>query len=370
MSGFKILVVDDNKKSVGALRKFFQEREYEVIGASSGKEAIEKASELSDIQVAIIDLVMPVMDGFTLLDEIKETSPNTHVVIAGEDGKVPTVVEAIKRGASDFITKPYDEFLLLKKLSLIRKAQDLEAKLNVLNERLQRNYGFENIVSCSRTMEKVFGKISLAANSNAQIFLLGETGTGKGLLAKAIHQHSNRKNKPFISVNCGAIPKELIEAELFGYEKGSFTGAIRSHPGIFVAADKGTVFLDEIGEMSKEMQVHLLSVLEEKKVRPIGHTDEMPIDVRILAASNRSLEEIKETYLREDLFYRLAVIVIEIPPLRERKEDIPLLVEHFIKIFNEKYSRNVKGVSDEVLRSFYDMISPETLDSWKTYSKA
>ena len=354
MSGFKILVVDDNKKSVSALKEFFREREYEVFEASSGREAIEKASALPSIEVAIIDLVMPGMDGFTLLDEIKELNPETYVIIAGEDGKVPTVVEAINRGASDFITKPYDQSLLIKKLNLIKKAKELEAKVSVLNEKLQKNYGFENIISCSRSMKKVFGKASLAAKSDAQIFLIGETGTGKGLLARAIHEHSDRKNKHMIPVNCGAIPKELIEAELFGYKKGAFTGAVQSNPGIFVAANKGTVFLDEIGEMTKELQVRLLTVLEESKVRPIGHTEETPIDVRIIAASNRSLEELKETYLREDLYYRLAVIVIEIPPLRERKEDIPLLLEHFIKIFNQKYSRNIEEVSEGVLEAFYE----------------
>lgn len=358
MNGLRILVVDDNKKSVSALKEFFRERQYEVIEASCGKEAIEKASTITSIDVVIIDLVMPGMDGLTLLDEIKKMNPDTYVIIAGEDSKVPTVVEAIKRGASDFITKPYDEFLLFKKLNLIKKAKELEVKVSVLKEKLQKNYGFENLISCSGNMKKVFGRASLAAKSDAQIFLIGETGTGKGLLARAIHQRSIRKNKRFISVNCGAIPKELIEAELFGYEKGSFTGAVRNHDGIFIAAEKGTVFLDEIGEMSKEHQVRMLTVIEEKKVRPIGHIEEIPIDVRIIAASNRSLEELKEIYLREDLYYRLTVIVIEIPPLRERKEDIPLLLEHFIKIFNEKYTRNIEEVSEEVLRAFYEYRFP------------
>ena len=353
MSVLRILVVDDNEKSVSALKEFFREKLYEVIEASCGKNAIEKASTLTSIDVAIIDLVMPGMDGLTLLDEIKKMNPNIYVIIAGEDSKVPTVVEAIKRGASDFITKPYDEFLLFKKLNLIKKAKELEVKVSVLKEKLQKNYGFENLISCSHNMKKVFGKASLAAKSDAQIFLIGETGTGKGLLARAIHERSIRKNKRFISVNCGAIPKELIEAELFGYKKGSFTGAVRNHDGIFIAAEKGTVFLDEIGEMSKEHQVRLLTVIEEKKVRPIGHIEEIPIDVRIIAASNRPLEELKEIYLREDLYYRLTVIVIEIPPLRERKEDIPLLLEHFIKIFNEKYTRNIEEVSEEVLTAFY-----------------
>ncbi len=358
MNRLKILVVDDNKKSVSSLKEFLKEREYYVIEASSDKEALEKASTLPGIEVLVLDLVMPGIDGFSLIDKIKEINPDIYLIVAGEDSQVPTVVEAIRRGASDFITKPYDEFLLLTKLNLIRKAKELEVKVSVLNEKLQKNFGFENVISCSRNMKKVFSKAILAAKSDAQIFLVGETGTGKGLLARAIHEHSERRSKSFKPVNCGAIPKELIEAELFGYKKGSFTGALTNHDGIFIAANHGTVFLDEIGEMSKELQVNLLTVLEENKVRPIGHTEETQIDVRIIAASNRSLKELKETSLRQDLYYRLAVIVIEIPPLRERKEDMPLLLRHFIKIFNRKYSRNIEEVSDGVLKAFYEYQFP------------
>jgi DNA-binding NtrC family response regulator len=358
MNRLKILVIDDNKKSVSSLKEFLRDRDYDVIEASSGQEALEKASTLPGIDVLVLDLVMPGIDGFALIHKIKEINPDAYLIVAGEDSKVPTVVEAIRRGASDFITKPYDEFLLLKKLNLIRKAKELEVKVSVLNEKLQNNYGFENVISCSRNMKKVFGKAVLAAKSDAQIFLIGETGTGKGLLARAIHEHSERRSNPFKPVNCGAIPKELIEAELFGYKKGSFTGALTNHDGIFIAANHGTVFLDEIGEMSKELQVNLLTVLEEKKVRPIGHTEETQIDVRIIAASNRSLNELKETSLRQDLYYRLAVIIIEIPPLRERKEDIPLLLRHFIKIFNKKYSRNIEEVTDGVLKAFYEYQFP------------
>lgn len=358
MNRLKILVVDDNKKSLSSLKEILREAAYEVIEAYSGQQALEKASSLPAIDVLILDLVMPGIDGYMLIDKIKEVSPDVYLIVAAEDSRVPTVVEAIRRGASDFITKPYDEFLLLKKLDLIRKAKELEVEVSVLNEKLQKNYGFENIISCSRNMKKVFGKAILAAKNDAQIFLIGETGTGKGLLARAIHEHSERRSKSFKPVNCGAIPKELIEAELFGYKKGSFTGALTNHDGIFIAANHGTVFLDEIGEMSKELQVNLLTVLEENKVRPIGHTEEMQIDVRIIAASNRTLKELKEKSLRQDLYYRLAVIIIEIPPLRERKEDIPLLLRHFIKIFNKKYSRKIEEVSDGVLKVFYEYQFP------------
>ncbi|HZX14317.1 MAG TPA: sigma 54-interacting transcriptional regulator, partial [Thermodesulfobacteriota bacterium] len=189
--------------------------------------------------------------------------------------------------------------------------------------------------------------------TDASVFIVGETGTGKELLAKAIHLKSERSNQPFVAVNCAAIPKELMESELFGYKKGSFTGAMKDHDGLFMAANRGTIFLDEIGEMPRDLQVKLLRVLEEHKIRPIGYTSEIQVDIRIIAASNRSIEELKNTYLREDLFFRLAVVVIELPPLRERREDIPLLTEYFIRKFNDRYSRSIKGVSEGVFTSLY-----------------
>jgi DNA-binding NtrC family response regulator len=353
-----VLVVDDDEELVSAIRELLERKKYEVITASSGKEAIEKASALPHICVALLDLVMPMMDGFTLLEKVKEIHPNINTIMITGHGTVPTAVEAIKRGASDFITKPFDKDVLLKKLGVIQRTHELEGKVSELKELLSERYGFDQIISGSRVMRSVFEKATAAARTDASVFIVGETGTGKELLAKTIHLKSERSNKPFIAINCGAIPKELIESELFGYKKGAFTGAIRDHEGLFVAANEGTIFLDEIGEMPKELQVKLLRVLEERKVRPIGHTGEIPIDIRVIAASNRSIEELKNTYLREDLFFRLAVVVIELPPLRDRREDIPLLTEYFIKKFNDKYSKSIEGVSEGVLTSLYQYHFP------------
>ena len=353
-----VLVVDDDEELVSAVKELLERRRYEVITAFSGKEAIEKALALTHICVALLDLVMPMMDGFTLLEKIKEIHPEIDIIIVTGHGTVPTAVEAIKRGATDFITKPFDKDLLLKKLEAIKRTHELEGRISELKEILSEKYGFEQIISSSRVMRSVFEKATASARTGASVFIVGETGTGKELFAKTIHLKSERSSQPFIAINCGAIPKELIESELFGYKKGAFTGAMKDHEGLFVAANGGTIFLDEIGEMPKDLQVKLLRVLEAHKVRPIGHTSEISLDIRVIAASNRSVEELKKNYLREDLFFRIAVVVIELPPLRERREDIPLLTEHFIKKFNHKYSRNIEGVSENVLTSLYQYHFP------------
>jgi DNA-binding NtrC family response regulator len=329
-----------------------------VITAYSGKEALEKAAEEDGLRLVLLDLVMPLMDGFTLLEKLLDLIPGLTVIMVTGQGTVQTAVEAIKRGAKDFISKPFDKDVLLNKLEVIRKAGELENKVSTLSVLLSEKYGFDNIISGSKLMKTVFERASAAAHSNAPVFIVGETGTGKELLAKAVHLSGERAGKPFIGVNCGAIPKDLLESELFGYRKGAFTGAIRDHEGLFVAAEKGTIFLDEIGEMPKELQVRLLRVLEEYKVRPIGHTQEISLDVRVIAASNHSIEDLKKTYLREDLFFRLAVIVIELPPLRDRKGDIPLLIDHFVGRFGNKYSKKVKGLSEGAFSSLYNYDFP------------
>jgi len=358
LSTFRVLVVDDDEELVSAVKELLERKKYEVITAYSGKEAIEKASASPDINVALVDLVMPMMDGLTLLDRLKGIQPELDVIIITGHGTVPTAVEAIKHGALDFITKPYDKDVLLNKLEAIKKTHDLEIRVSELKQIISEKYGFEEIVSGSRLMKGVFEKASASSRSDAPVFIVGETGTGKELLAKAIHLNSERKDHPFIAVNCAAIPKELMESELFGYKKGSFTGAVKDHDGLFVAANRGTILLDEIGEMPRDLQAKLLRVLEENKVRPLGHTTEIPFDTRVVAASNRTLEDLKKNVLREDLFFRLAVIILELPPLRERREDIPLLTEFFIKKFNQKYSRNIKGVSEVAFTSIYQYDFP------------
>jgi len=355
---FTVLVVDDDQEFVDAVKELLERNDYYVVTAYSGQEAIEKVAETDDIDLALLDLVMPMMDGFTLLEKIKNIIPELTVIMVTGQGTVQTAVDAIKHGASDFITKPFDKDVLLKKLEVIRKSYELENRLGELKQIVSEKYGFENIISGSKVMKSVFERATAAARSNAPVFIVGETGTGKELLSKAIHLGGDRSNKPFIAVNCGAIPKELLESELFGYKKGAFTGAVRDHEGLFIAANGGTILLDEIGEMPKDLQVRLLRVLEDYKVRPIGHTREISLDVRVIAASNHPIDELKNKYLREDLFFRLAVIVIELPPLRERKSDIPLLADNFINAFNKKYAKDLEGLSEEALNSLYGYSFP------------
>jgi len=353
-----VLVVDDDEDFVSAVKELLERNNYEVVTAYSGREALQISAENPTINIALLDLVMPMMDGFTLLGKLKEIQPGLTVMMVTGQGTVQTAVDAIKHGAFDFITKPFDKDVLLNKLEVVRKSLNLENKLGELKQLISQKYGFENIISSSKVMKAVFEKASAAARSNAPVFIVGDTGTGKELLSKAIHLSSDRSSKPFIAVNCGAIPKELLESELFGYKKGAFTGAVRDHEGLFIAANGGTILLDEIGEMPKELQVRLLRVLEDYKIRPLGHTQEVSLDVRVIAASNHTIDDLKNKYLREDLFFRLAVIVIELPPLRDRKSDIPLLIDHFINTFNQKYSKNIEGFSEEAFNHLYSYNFP------------
>ncbi len=279
-SQLRVLVVDDDEEFVSAVKELLERNNYEVVTAFSGREALKIAAEVPNINIALLDLVMPMMDGFTLLEKLKDLVFGLTVIMITGQGTVQTAVDAIKHGASDFITKPFDKDVLLNKLEVTRKSYELENKLGELKQIISQKYGFENIISSSKIMKAVFEKASAAARSNAPVFIVGETGTGKELLSKAIHLGGDRSNKPFIAVNCGAIPKELLESELFGYKKGAFTGAVRDHEGLFIAANGGTILLDEIGEMPKDLQVRLLRVLEDYKVRPIGHTHEISLDLR------------------------------------------------------------------------------------------
>ncbi len=311
-----------------------------------------------DIKLALVDLIMPMMDGITLMEKLKEKNSELNIIMITGQGTVTNAVEALKKGANDFITKPFDKDILLSKLEIYRKSYELENKVENLSSIISTKYGFDKIVSSSKSMKTVFEKASAASRTDATVFLVGETGTGKELLAKSIHLKSDRSRYPFIPINCGAIPKELLESELFGHKKGSFTGADKDNQGLFLAAHRGTIFLDEIGEMSKDLQVRLLRVLQEQKIRPVGGSNEIPIDTRVIAASNHSIEDLKNKELREDLFFRLAVVVIEIPPLRDRKEDIPILINHFINIFNSKYDKNISGVNEDVLSIMYNYDFP------------
>lgn len=355
---FKVLVVDDDLELVEAVKELLERNKYEVITAYSGREAIEKFFSNPDTKLVLLDLVMPVMDGFKVIDKLKEINEKIDIIMITGQGTVPAAVEAIKRGARDFIMKPYDKDLLLNKMGLIRRSYELQDEVTELKQIISEKYGFDQIMTRSAIMKNVFDRALSASKTDANVFIVGETGTGKGLLARAIHMRSNRADEPFVDINCSSIPRELLESELFGHKKGSFTGAINDKQGLFVSARKGTVFLDEIGEMPKELQVRILKALEDHKVRPIGETREIEINARVIAAANRPIDELKNKYLREDLFFRLAVIVIELPPLKDRKDDIPLLIDYFIKNFNNKYSKDITGITNGALESLFSYEFP------------
>jgi DNA-binding NtrC family response regulator len=331
----QIIVVDDEQSLRQVLEMVFREEGYDVRTASNGIQALELLSE-APADVVLSDVRMPDMNGIELLKSLREQDPDIGVVLMTAHSSVETARDAFKLGADDFIEKPFD----LEELKVII-AKTLEKKYLVSEnrafKRAQRERGsIGNIIGNSAKMMAIFQMIETVAEVQSTVLVTGESGTGKELVARAIHNMSPRANKPFISINCGAFTETLLESELFGYKKGSFTGANSDRKGLFEAANGGTIFLDEIGEMSPAMQVKLLRVLQEKRVRPVGAHDEISVDARVIAATNRDLKRMaEEGSFREDLYYRISVIPIDLPPLRERREDIPALIEHFVRKYCE-----------------------------------
>ncbi len=330
-----LLIVDDEQSYRQLLTLVFGSDGHIIHTAASGTEALQVLQK-ERIQVLISDVRLPDMDGIQVLRLAREAQPDIGVVMITAFATVETAREAFKLGADDFVQKPFD----IEELKLIvRKVLEKQALVdeNRAFKRAQRERGrITNIIGNSPKMQAVFQMIETVAEVQSTVLITGESGTGKELVARAIHDLSSRAEKPFISINCGAFTETLLESELFGYVKGAFTGATGNRKGLFEAANKGTIFLDEIGEMSPAMQVKLLRVLQERKVRPVGAHEEIPIDTRVIAATNRDLKSlVDEGVFREDLYYRISVIPINLPPLRERREDIPLLVEHFIKKYCE-----------------------------------
>lgn len=336
-----ILVVDDDARLAGTLREFLEQEGYAVEVALSAAEALALHERHPNLAVALVDLIMPVTDGLALMEELHRRDPDLAVVIMTGFGTIETAVEAIKRGAEDYLTKPFDHQAVRKKVARLMEVFELRDRVLRLEANLQRSSSFETIVTASPVFQRVLEKARVAAGSDASVLLLGETGTGKEMLARAIHAASPRAGRPFAPVNCGALPHDLVESELFGFRRGAFTGAYADAPGIFAAAGGGTVFLDEIGEMPKEAQVKLLRVLQEGELRPVGSSKPARVDVRILAASNRPLAALRSEYLREDLYYRIATVVIELPPLRARPDDIVALAEHFVSRLAGRCGRRI-----------------------------
>lgn len=331
-----ILIVDDDAEMASTLADLLRQQGHVTQAATSAVEAEALVASSSHLKLALIDLVMPVVDGMTLLEHLKQQKPELAVLMMSGFGTIAAAVEAVKRGAEDFITKPFERATIFKKVSHILELQRLREKVAEL-ERSHRPPSFSGVVTQSPKMLRALQLAEAAARTDVPVLVVGETGTGKELLARLIHRNSERAERPFVPVNCGALPRELVESELFGYRKGAFTGAQQDRPGLFVAVAGGTLLLDEISEMPPEIQVKLLRALQEGKVRPLGAVEEIPVDARIIAATNRSTPTIAGSALRQDLYYRLARITIELPPLRERREDLPLLLDHFLTVFSPKY---------------------------------
>jgi two-component system, NtrC family, response regulator len=345
----RVIVIDDEVNAAAALETLLGEDGYEVSrahDAASGLALLEK----TDADVVLTDLRMPGMDGLELLGRIKEMRPETMVVLMTAYGTVKTAVRAMKMGAEDYLGKPIDveelEVVLQKTLDKKRLLEETK----VLRERVQSKYRFDNLVGESPEMLAAFKTIQQVAPSSASVLLLGESGTGKELFAQALHQNSPRRNKPFVKVACAALPETLLESELFGHEKGAFTGALYTRAGRFEMADGGTLFLDEIGDISPTVQVKLLRFLEEREFERVGGNRTFKVDVRIVCATHRDLKrKIDDGLFREDLFYRLNVIEIHIPALRDRPSDIPVLVHHFLRKYAEANGKDIRGLSDEAL---------------------
>ena len=291
------------------------------------------------------------MDGVSLMERFHEASPETPVVILTAHGSIENAVEAMKRGAYNYLTKPFEPQELLIQIERALEKRSLTSRIKNLEGLLHKSYDFANIVARSKGMQKVLDVVSTIARTDSTVYLQGESGTGKELVAKAIHLASHRKGKPFVAINCAAIPETLLESELFGHEKGAFTGAVRSTKGLFTQAHEGTIFLDEIGDMPVSIQAKLLRVLEERSFYPVGSEKPVDVDTRIIVATNRDLEDlIQKDLFRRDLYYRIHVIPIYLPPLRERKEDIPPLVEYILKKFNDRMKKNITGLDPRAMQ--------------------
>jgi two-component system, NtrC family, response regulator GlrR len=342
----KILLVDDDTELLRLLSIRLSSAGYEVVAVDSAEKALALLSH-SRPQLVITDLRMQGMGGMALFSAIHEQNPALPVIILTAHGTVPDAVTAIRSGVFGYLTKPFDSKTLLNQ---VEKALKLSGHPADVATNAPSDAWSQEIVTRSGRMQDLLSQARLMAESDANVFIQGESGTGKELLARAIHRASPRGAKPFIAVNCGAIPEALLESELFGHVKGAFTGATRDHNGLFQAANRGTLFLDEIGDMPLALQVKLLRVLQEKEVRPVGATDTVPIDVRIVSATHRNLEEalVAGTF-REDLYYRLNVVALSLPPLRERREDIPILASHFLDTLNKRYNKKVNGFSPEAM---------------------
>jgi len=340
-----ILVVDDDPDLLRLMQIRLTAAGYAVSTAESGERALAQAS-VARPQLLVTDLRMGGMDGMALFESINSHNPTLPVIVLTAHGTIPDAVAAVKRGVFGYLTKPFDAKALLT---------EIERALTLSGGRAQSADGDDaswraEIITRNPVMEDMLAKARLVADSDAGVFIYGDSGTGKELVARAIHRASPRCDRPFVAINCGAIPEQLLESELFGHVRGAFTGAVRDHKGLFLTANRGTLFLDEIGDMPVALQVKLLRVLQERKVRPVGSTESHDVDVRLISATHRNIEaEMAAGNFRDDLFYRLNVVALALPPLSERREDIPLLAKHFLGVLTDKYKKEVNGFAPEAM---------------------
>lgn len=346
-----ILVVEDEELMRSILRQLLEDEGYKVFTAHSAEAALEIFPSV-EIDVTLTDIKMSGMDGLELLSQIKAIDDEAFVIIMTAYSSVDSAIAALRKGVYDYITKPFVNEDLIKTVRNALRTKELSRENRALRRELDKKYSFSEIIGTSDALQKVFYLVEKVADTTASILIQGESGTGKELIAKAIHFNSRRADRPFLAINCGALPESLLESELFGHTKGSFTGATADKKGLFRSADGGTLFLDEIGEMPLALQVKLLRALQEQEVLPVGASSPVKFDTRIIAATNKNLEkEVSENNFREDLFYRLNVIEISLPPLRERREDIPLLAKHFAQKTARQQKTNEKTINNEVLKA-------------------
>ena len=346
----KILIVDDEEIMRSSLGDWLREDGYEVLAVEDGFKAIEQVKK-EEWDLALVDLKMPGIDGIEVLKRVSKIRPDLPVVIVTAYATVDTAVMTMKEGATDYIVKPFDPEEISLVIKKIVEHQRLLKENIRLRRELTKRFRFQDLIGRSPNMARVFEMIKTVALTKSTVLIRGESGTGKELVARAIHELSPRKKGPFIATACGAMPETLLEAELFGYEKGAFTGAVTQHQGRLELADQGTIFLDEIGDISPKTQVDLLRFIQDREFRRLGGKTQMKVDARIIAATNKNLEEmIAKGEFREDLYYRLNVITIELPPLRERKEDIPILIEHFLDKFRLESGKKIERINEEAVR--------------------
>ena len=354
----KILIIDDEQSILDLLNMVFKKQGYAVENALTAEKALQLIDD-DDFDLVLTDVKLPQKSGIEILKYLRKNKPEIPVIMITAYGTIKQAVEAFKAGAVDYVLKPFD----IEELKIIVEKGLKERKLKeenvLLKKELKERYSFKNMIGRSKPMQEIFGLIEKISGTDSTVLITGESGTGKEMAARAVHFHGKRKDKPFITVNCGALPENLLESELFGHVKGAFTGAVAHKKGMFQVAHKGTLFLDEIGEMSPPTQVKVLRAIQEKVIRRVGGTEEIPVDVRIISATNQDLKEkLKQGTFREDLFYRLNVLTLNMPPLRERKGDIPPLVHHFLKKHCEKMGIKMKRVAPEVINVFENYAWP------------